>query len=85
MQNEDGVSPALRAAGRNDLKMLRLLISAGAKMDTADLLEFTPLKLAQMNKNNEMIQLIKKIIEEKANDQKTVSLNIFKSDPIAAD
>jgi hypothetical protein len=59
VQNEDGISPALKAAERNDLAMLKILIDAGAKVDVSDVNGFTPLKLAQMNENEEMIQLIK--------------------------
>jgi len=58
VQNEDGTSPALKAAGRNDLEMLKLLIQAGARVDVADIAGFTPIKLANMNENKEMIQLI---------------------------
>lgn len=69
VQNEDGTTPALRAAERNDLQILQLLIDKGAKMDTADKMGFTPIDLARRNENKDMIELINDTINNSKKQQ----------------
>jgi ankyrin repeat protein len=62
VKNEDMITPALKAAERNDLEMLQLLSGEGAKLNIADLFGNTPLIYAQTHNNDKMIQLILKAI-----------------------
>jgi ankyrin repeat protein len=64
VRNNNGTTPALRAAARNDLVILQMLIDAGADV-TVELVGWTPLRLAQENKNQAMIDLIEKTIRDK--------------------
>ena len=67
--NQDGITPAHKAAERNDLAMLKLLIDAGAKVDVQDFSGITPLKYAQFHKNEKMIQLIENTIQASAKSE----------------
>lgn len=55
--------PALKAAERNDFKILSLLITAGAKVGESDITGYTPLKYAELHDNKQMIRLIKKTLK----------------------
>ncbi len=57
-QDAHGASPALYAAKRNDLNILKYLVEKGADLRLSDLLNKTPLSWAQYNKNDEMITFI---------------------------
>ncbi len=58
VRNEDGITPALKAAERNDYEMLTELVKYGAKVDVPDMMGFTPLKYAKQHNNHKMIKLI---------------------------
>ena len=58
IQNEDKQYPALMAAERNDLEMLKVLIDAGSKVDLEDIYGTTPMFFAKKFKNEKMIRLI---------------------------
>lgn len=64
VRNEDGVTPAHKAAERNELKMLKLLVDAGARLDIQDIFGTSPLEYAQENKSPEMEQYITEILSE---------------------
>lgn len=51
VRNKDDVTPAHKAAERNDLKMLKLLHSAGANLDVTDGFGTTPLFYAKENRS----------------------------------
>lgn len=57
-QDANGTTPALLAAKRNDLPMLKLLVENGADVRTGDQLDQTPMLWALHNKNDEMIEFI---------------------------
>jgi ankyrin repeat protein len=59
VRNEDGISPILKAAERNDLEMVRVLLKAGASVDVSDIVGDTPLRQAESHGNEEMIKLMK--------------------------
>lgn len=53
-----GDSPLLMAACRNDVEMVRLLISFNADVDVVDFFGNTPLKWAEKYNNNELHAII---------------------------
>lgn len=57
-QDAYGASPALLAAKRNDLKMLKILVQEGADVALSDKLNNSPMHWAQHNHNQEMIEFI---------------------------
>jgi len=73
VQNDDGITPILEAAERNDLETMKLLIDAGGKADVADIMGITPLKYAKKHRNEEMIRLIEETIKA-SHDQSKESL-----------
>lgn len=56
VQNDYGDSAILAAVERNNIKMVKILLEAGATLDTHDIAGFTPLMVAE---SDEMISLIK--------------------------
>ena len=64
VRNKDDVTPAHKAAERNDLKMLKLLHSAGANLDVTDGFGTTPLFYTKENRNSSMIDFITSAISQ---------------------
>lgn len=64
VKNEDGVTPAHKAAERNDLKMLKLLVDAGARLNVQDIFGTSPLICAQENKSYEIEKYITEVLSE---------------------
>lgn len=57
-QDVNGTTPALLAAKRNDLTMLKLLVENGADVTIGDQLDQTPMLWALHNENDEMAEFI---------------------------
>lgn len=59
-----GNIPLLEACNRNDYKMAKLLIKAGAKVYYSNLDGLTPLIYAEKHENEKLIKLIKSLLPE---------------------
>jgi len=64
MADDFGNCAVLVAAERNELDMLKLLVTLGANLDVLDKDGYTPLKWAQDYKNQEMIDFIQETINK---------------------
>jgi ankyrin repeat protein len=58
VQNEDGISPALKAAERNDLIMLQILSNAGANLHVQDIFGHKCIMYAYLYDNVQMVAWI---------------------------
>lgn len=57
-QDKYGASPALLAAKRNDLEMLKYLVDNGADLNVSDGLNQTVMHWAKHNKNDDMVEYL---------------------------
>lgn len=62
VRNQDGITPALKAAELNSLDFLKILVNAGADVDVTDFGGCTPLDYAKFHKNTNMITFIEDAI-----------------------
>ncbi len=62
IQNSQKTSPALIAAQKNDLEMLKLLVKYGAKLDLQDCWGRTVSEWAEKHQNREMIEFIDNVL-----------------------
>lgn len=63
-KNVDGNFAAMIAAQHNDLPMLKLLVSHGARLDLKDGFGRTVMGWAKKHKNNEMVEFINNKLSE---------------------
>lgn len=61
-KDEEGNTPAIIAASRNDFKMLKMLVDAGAKLNVTNDNGDSPLQFSQQFKNTEMENFINSVI-----------------------